>query len=85
MNESSYVKPNRLTIDDCLFWISDVSMLGAKARVQAHIQNQQSTINNHQSTIINQQSTIINQQSTINNRQSAIGNHQSSSHSASPI
>jgi hypothetical protein len=29
--------------------IADVSLLGAKARIQAHIKNQQSGINNHKS------------------------------------
>jgi hypothetical protein len=29
--------------------IADVSLLGAKAQIQAHIKNQQSGINNHQS------------------------------------
>jgi hypothetical protein len=37
MNESSDIKPDRLTIDDCIFWISEVSLLGAKSRFQARI------------------------------------------------
>ena len=36
-----------LTIDECGFSIDEVSLVGATARVQAHIKNQQPSIRNH--------------------------------------